>query len=218
MSTISKSQLTRTDSVQDNMKEVISFAEDNASALEEIAASMEELNNPAGFEKKLNALVKKSWRVFSKPPFSGPEEVVRYIGRYTHRVAISDSRILSLENGQVRFSYKDNKEKDPEKKYKEMTLSADEFIRRFLYHILPSGYHRIRNYGFLANGKKKQNIEIIKAQLTETESFEVPETEESVICPICEKGKMNTFLIVNGKRQVIKIDLTLISKTYRDTS
>jgi hypothetical protein len=114
-----------------------------------------------GFEKRLNILASKPWRVYSKPPFSGPEEVVRYIGRYTHRIAITDNRILSVENGQVRFSYKDNKEKNKDKKYKEMTLSTEEFIKRFLCHILPHGYHRIRNYGFLSNGRKKQNIEII---------------------------------------------------------
>ena len=130
-----------------------------------IPDNMEELNTPEGFEKQLNILVSKSWRVHSKPPFSGPDEVVRYIGRYTHRIAISDSRILSFEDGQVTFSYKDNKEKDPDKKYKQMTLTSEEFVRRFLYHVLPHRYHRIRNYGFLSNGRKKQNIEIIKKQL-----------------------------------------------------
>jgi hypothetical protein len=183
-----------------------------------IPDSMEELNTPEGFEKKLNALVSKSWMVHSKPPFSGPEEVVRYIGRYTHRIAISDSRIIAFENGQVTFSYKDNKEKDPDKKYKEMTLNSEEFVRRFLYHILPHRYHRIRNYGFLSNGRKKQNIEIIKKQLPEAENTEILREEEAVICPICKKGKMKTFLVVNGYGQIAEYDPTFLNGGYRDTS
>ena len=158
--------------------------------------------------------------VHSKSPFSGPEEVVRYIGRYTHRIAISDSRIISFENGQVTFSYKDNKEKDPDKKYKEMTLNSEEFVRRFLYHILPHRYHRIRNYGFLSNGRKKQNIEIIKKQLpeAEAENTETLGEEEAVICPVCRKGKMKTFLIVNGYGQIAEYDPTFLNGGYRDTS
>ena len=84
----------------------------------------QELNKPHKFEQWLDHLVSRNWVVNSKPPFSGPEEVVRYIGRYTHRIAISNSRILSIENGQIRFSYKDNKEKDKSKIWKEMIVSA----------------------------------------------------------------------------------------------
>jgi len=185
-----------------------------------IPDSMKELGTPEGFERQLNILVSNSWRVHSKPPFSGPDEVVRYIGRYTHRIAISDSRIISVENGQVTFSYKDNKEKDPDKKHKEMTLSTDEFVRRFLYHILPHRYHRIRNYGFLSNGRKKQNIEIIKKQLPEAEPVEILEEkkDEAVTCPICGKGKMKTFIIVDGFKQITKLDLTALMGKKRDTS
>ena len=187
-----------------------------------IPESMAELAEPEGFEKQLNKLVSASWRVHSKPPFSGPDEVVRYIGRYTHRIAISDRRILSFQDGEVRFSYKDNKEKDPEKKYKEMSISSEEFVRRFLYHILPHGYHRIRNYGFLSNGRKKQNIEIIKSQLESEKAplhLEKEDGEDSGIpCPVCENGKMKTFLVVNGHGQLTEYKAILLYGKYADTS
>jgi hypothetical protein len=184
-----------------------------------IPDSMPELNTPQGFERKLNSLVSKSWRIHSKPPFSGPEEVVRYIGRYTHRIAISDSRIISFKNGQVTFSYKDNREKDPDKKRKEMTLSAEEFVRRFLYHVLPHRYHRIRNYGFLSNGRKKQNIEIIRKQLPEQTDMEKAEEleDERCICPICKKGKMVTFLITDAYGRVRKHEPIAPLTEYDDT-
>ena len=111
------------------------------------------------FEQWIDLLASRNWVVNSKPPFSGPEEVVRYIGRYTHRIAISNHRIISIADGQISFSFKDNKEKDKSKVWKEMTLPADQFIKRFLWHVLPKRYHRIRHYGFLTNGKKKANLE-----------------------------------------------------------
>ena len=86
--------------------------------------------------------------VFAKPPFAGPEQVLGYLGRYTHRVAIANSRLVGLDNGQVSFTWKDYRQ---DGKTKVMTLSADEFIRRFLQHTVPSGFHRIRHIGFLAN-------------------------------------------------------------------
>ncbi len=89
-----------------------------------------------------------------------------------------------------------------------MTLPVKEFIRRFLYHILPDGYHRIRNYGFLPNGKKKQNIEIINNQLPNIEPAEITIEEEGMICPVCE----------NGKRMVLKFDLAVIRNVYADSS
>lgn len=190
-----------------------------------IPDSMSEINTPKGFEKKLNQLVSNSWWVYSKPPFSGPEEVVRYIGRYTHRIAITDSRIISFENGQVTFSYKDNTEKDPEKKIKEMTLSAEEFVKKFLYHILPYRYHRIRNYGFLSNGRKHQNIEIIRNQLPEeevnVESDDTPltvEEDEAPVCPVCEKGRMRTFLVKDRFDRIMKYDTALLKDIYMNTS
>jgi ssDNA-binding Zn-finger/Zn-ribbon topoisomerase 1 len=185
-----------------------------------IPDSMDELCTPEGFEKQVNTLVKQSWKVYSKPPFSGPEEAVRYIGRYTHRTAVSDSRIRRFENGEVTFPYRDSREKDPEKKYKEMTLSSEEFIRRFLYHILPSGYHRIRNFGFLSNGRKFQNIEIIRKQLPDAEEPPMTgeEEDEGITCPVCGKGKMRTFLTtdMHGRLRISDPDISVT--VHRDTS
>jgi hypothetical protein len=93
--------------------------------------------------------------VYAKAPFGGPEQVLAYLGRYTHRVAIANSRLLSLDDSGVRFTWKDYRACG---KTKVMTLDADEFIRRFLLHALPDSFHRIRHYGFLANGSRGDNI------------------------------------------------------------
>jgi hypothetical protein len=103
------------------------------------------------FSAHLAKLKRIEWVVFAKPPFGGPEQVLAYLGRYTHRVAIANSRLVSLDQGRVSFRWKDYRHHD---KSKLMTLSADEFIRRFLLHALPDGFHRIRHYGLFANGHR----------------------------------------------------------------
>jgi Putative transposase/Transposase zinc-binding domain len=159
------------------------------------------------FEQWIDLLVSKNWVVNSKPPFSGPEEVVRYIGRYTHRIAISNHRIISITNGQIRFSYKDNKEKDKSKVWKEMVLPADQFIERFLWHILPKRYHRIRHYGFLNNGEKHVNLETIReffeSQEDVEEFAEVTTTDDTdgITCPTCKKGRLRPFLVTDRYNQ-----------------
>jgi hypothetical protein len=107
------------------------------------------LAEPSAFAKHLDQLRRLDWVVYAKRPFGGPEQVLAYLGRYTHRVAIANSRLISLADGKVRFTWKDYRAGG---KTKVMTLDADEFIRRFLLHVLPDGFHRIRHYGFLANG------------------------------------------------------------------
>ena len=99
------------------------------------------------FRQLLDDLYRQNWVVYAKPPFGGAEHVYRYLGRYTHRVAISNSRLLAMEDGRVRFRYKDYAD---ENRTKEMALSVEEFIRRFLMHVLPKGFVRIRHYGLLA--------------------------------------------------------------------
>ena len=103
-----------------------------------------------------------NWVVYAKPPFGGPEQVLAYLGRYTHRVAIANSRLISLSDGKVRFTWKDYRQ---DGKTKVMTLDADEFIRRFLLHALPDGFHRIRHYGFLANGGRGDNLALCRRLL-----------------------------------------------------
>src|SRR5262245_45814010 len=109
------------------------------------------------FAAHLAPLKRKKWFVYSKPPFAAPEAVLAYLARYTHRVAISNSRLLALDARGVTFRYKDYCRSGQER-YRTMTLGADEFIRRFLLHVLPKGFHRIRHYGLLASAGCKANI------------------------------------------------------------
>jgi len=99
------------------------------------------------------------WRssVYAKPPFAGPEAVLAYLARYTHRVAISNSRLIGLDERGVTFRYKDYR-RDGRARHRTMTLAPDEFIRRFLLHVLPKGFHRIRHYGLLASAARKADI------------------------------------------------------------
>jgi hypothetical protein len=103
--------------------------------------------------------------VYAKEPFAGPEQVLRYLSRYTHRIAISNRRLVSVGANGVTFKYKDYRIEGPGR-YKTMTLATDEFIRRFLIHVLPKGFHRIRHYGLLASGSRAANIARARELLT----------------------------------------------------
>jgi hypothetical protein len=120
------------------------------------------LAEPAGFTRYLAPLRKANWVVYAKRPFGGPEQVLAYLGRYTHRVAIANSRLIGIEDGGVSFRWKDYRHHD---KQKVMTLKPGEFIRRFLLHVLPDGFHRIRHYGFLANGRRAAKLETCRRLL-----------------------------------------------------
>jgi hypothetical protein len=115
------------------------------------------LADAQAFAAYLVPLRNSEWVVYSKRPFGGPEQVLRYLARYTHRVAISNSRLIAFDDNGVTFKWKDYRIEGPER-YKLMTLATHEFIRRFLIHVLPAGFHRIRYYGLLASGKRAQNI------------------------------------------------------------
>jgi hypothetical protein len=118
---------------------------------------IEDLRRREAFDAHLAPLKRKKWFVYARPPFSGPETVLAYLARYTHRVAISNSRLIALDERGVTFRYKDYR-RNGQARYRTMTLSADEFIRRFLLHVLPKGFHRIRHYGLLASAGCKANI------------------------------------------------------------
>jgi hypothetical protein len=120
------------------------------------------LTNAQSFAAYLAPLHKKEWVVYSKRPFGGPEEVLRYLARYTHRVAISNSRLVSLDEKGVTFKWKDYRLEGKERYNKVMTLPTNEFIRRFLMHVLPQGFHRIRYYGFLTPQSRAKNIARIR--------------------------------------------------------
>ena len=158
-----------------------------------------EYESPQGFAKLLAFLSETTWIAYAKPPFAGPSQVLEYLGRYTHRVAITNNRILSIDNGKVTFTYRD-RQRDNETRI--MTLAAHEFIRRFLLHILPYGFMKIRYFGFLAHPNKKQAVALIRKLIDPT--MKVPEKiKETVLemmlrltgkditcCPKCGKGTM----------------------------
>jgi hypothetical protein len=130
------------------------------------------LHRREAFARHLAPLRRKNWFVYAKPPFAGPEAVLAYLARYTHRVAIANSRLIALDEHGVTFRYKDYR-RNGQARHRTMTLAADEFIRRFLLHVLPKGFHRIRHYGLLASAGCKANIararELITAPMPEGE-------------------------------------------------
>jgi hypothetical protein len=156
--------------------------------------------------RALAALRQTEWVVFAKRPFAGPQQVVDYVGRCTHRVAISNNRLLDMDGGQVRFTYKDYRA-DPPDSPKTMTLTATEFIRRFLLHVLPTGFHRIRSYGLLGARHRRAKLARCR-QLLGTPPPETPATTAPAdyrdryhaltgrslrICPGCHDGQMRVI-------------------------
>ena len=140
------------------------------------------------FVRHLAPLRTKRWVVYAKPPFAGPEAVLAYLARYTHRVAISNSRLVSLDEAGVTFRFKDYR-RDGAERYGAMTLGAHEFIRRFLLHVLPKGFHRIRHYGLLASATRKANIARVRDLLAASSPTSVPEpappADPRRPCPCC---------------------------------
>jgi len=182
------------------------------------------IGTAAGFRKLKNQLFSKNWIVYSKQPFGGPEQVLEYLGRYTHRVAISNNRILDMENNTVTFSYKDRKNDDAQKT---MSLDANEFIRRFLLHALPKRFMRIRHCGFLANRCKKDNLlkcqKILKQDnIPEKSNKSIKELmleltgQDISTCPFCKKGKLKKMLKIpeqTGPGFFERLNLTMIKDT-----
>jgi len=158
------------------------------------------LAGKAAFKAYLAPLHRTKWFVYSKRPFAGPEQVLAYLSRYTHRVAISNSRLIAADATGVTFSYKDYRIEGPGR-YKTMTLKPDEFIRRFLMHVLPNGFHRIRHCGLLASGTKTETIARIReliAAVAPVQTAHQPQPPDSTAatdqathpCPCCG-GRMN---------------------------
>jgi len=138
------------------------------------------LDQPKAFAAYLAPLRKIEWYLYSKPPFGGPEAVLAYLSRYTHRVAISNRRLIAFNNNGVTLKYKDYRA-DGRARYKTMTLATDEFIRRFLIHVLPNGFHRIRHYGLFANGNRAANIARARELLAVPARPYEPDTPEAGI-------------------------------------
>jgi hypothetical protein len=159
------------------------------------------LAEPPAFARHLRKLRRVEWVVYAKPPFGGPEQVLAYLGRYTHRVAIANSRLVSITEERVAFNWKDYRHHS---RTKIMALDAAEFIRRFLLHALPDGFHRIRHYGFLANGHRAAKLALCR-RLLDAPATDVPadaaEDEVPVhdpnACPCCGGAMMLTGLLPN---------------------
>jgi hypothetical protein len=151
------------------------------------------LARPAAFAALCNRAKKIRWVVHAKPPFGGPEQVLKYLARYTHRVAISNGRILSIADGKVTFLWKDYADAG---KVKPMTLDAVEFIRRFLLHILPAGFVRIRQFGFLANRARREKLALCRVLLGAPSApprsiADVQDRKaDEKLCPVCGTGHM----------------------------
>jgi hypothetical protein len=142
-----------------------------------------ELNNGQAFARWLAPLKRCEWVVYAKKPFAGPAAVLAYLSRYTHRVAISNQRLIASDEKGVTFRYKDYRAKG-HNRHKTMALSQDEFMRRFLLHVLPSGFHRIRHYGLLANSGRKDNLEKARELLQVTTSINEPSDKSATDEPI----------------------------------
>jgi predicted RNA-binding Zn-ribbon protein involved in translation (DUF1610 family) len=142
-----------------------------------------ELNNNPAFARWLAPLKRCEWVVYAKKPFAGPAAVLAYLSRYTHRVAISNQRLVASDEHGVTFRYKDYRAKG-RTRHKTMTLSQDEFMRRFLLHVLPSGFHRIRHYGLLANSGRKDNLEKARQLLHVTTTVNEPSSQITTAEPV----------------------------------
>ena len=142
----------------------------------------------------VNTLYKKEWVVYAKRPFASPHSVVEYLGRYTHKIAISNHRILAMDDQKVTFGYKDYRHGG---RKKQMSLNADEFIRRFALHILPRGFVRIRHFGFLSSTAKKISISLIRGQLQQQSQVRVEPRKlqkfNPLLCPCCHTETMVTI-------------------------
>lgn len=172
-----------------------------AKYVERLKAKMPQLD-----KQLVNALFTKNWVVYAKRPFGHPKAVLEYLGRYTHKVAISNHRIKSVENGQVTFGYKDYRQKG---KKLEMTLDGMEFIRRFSQHVLPKGFVRIRHYGILSSTSKKVTIPEITMQLAQKPQH-APEPRKleaynPKICPCCNTETMVTIEIIPKRGPPLKL-------------
>ncbi len=162
----------------------------------EFHGQLRNLEHPKVWESWLEPLRNKDWEIYAKPPFGGPEQVLKYLARYTHRVAISNQRLLSVEEGKVTFRWKGYANGN---RQRTMTLDGVEFIRRFLLHVLPSGFMRVRYYGFLANRHRAVKLQRARQLLGENtsstgnESSE-PDTSDPAgeleLCPKCKQGRL----------------------------
>jgi Putative transposase/Transposase zinc-binding domain len=177
--------------------------------------SLKALEGEKTFAAFLRKLFRQNWVVYAKPPFGGPEHVLHYLARYTHRVAISNHRLIQLADGQVTFRWKDYAHGGKKRK---MTITAHEFLRRFLLHVLPKGFVRIRFFGFLANRRRRTQLaqcQQLLVRLPETGSRPSPaEPASTWLCPLCG----GTMIVVERLTAQQVADRTAGLQGYVDTS
>jgi hypothetical protein len=161
------------------------------------------LSAPNALGWYLAPLRKTEWVVYAKEPFAGPAQVLAYLARYTHRVAIANSRLVELDDGQVGFRWRDYRENGRDK-IKIMRLSAGEFMRRFLLHVLPDGFHRIRHYGLFANGHRARKVELCRRLLQAPSAAGLADDRSNIAaaidphpCPCCG-GRMTIVETFEG--------------------
>jgi hypothetical protein len=158
------------------------------------SGSLAHLVNPTAFDRLLLQLKSKSWVVFAKRPFGGPEHIIQHLARYTHRVAIANGRLLEMRDGQVVFRWRDSADGNQQKL---MTLNAVEFIRRFLLHVLPSGFVKIRHFGFLANRNRREALllchSFLPTPLNGGTTYLTEKQQRAVErkCPFCKTGTLH---------------------------
>jgi hypothetical protein len=159
--------------------------------------------DPLAFTRLLTSVGRQDWVVYAKPPFGGPDKVLAYLSRYTHRVAIANSRLVSMADGKVTFRWRDYRHG---RRPRSMTLDAAEFIRRFLLHTVPDGFHRIRHYGFLANGQRAARLMACRAMLadqtSETEIRAKPAMKAAPAarpCPCCGRPMVRLAVWYHGQ-------------------
>ena len=177
------------------------------------AGSIQRMLDPKCFAAFLRTLFRQDWVVYAKPAFGGPEQVLRYLGRYTHRIAISNHRLVSFDGTHVTFRWRDYARGN---KQRLMTVSADEFIRRFLVHVLPNRFVRIRHFGFMANYQRSSSRELSRQLLRMTpviRSTEPAPSLSSWTCPKCG-GPMT----IVERLTAIQMRWRFVSKCFSDTS
>jgi hypothetical protein len=156
-----------------------------------LTGQIQGLQRPEAFHRFLRTLRKPTWVVEVRPPFGGPEHVLKYLARYTHRVAISNGRLIGMGDGQVTFRWRDSADHNTQKP---MTLNAVEFIRRFLLHVLPNGFVKIRHFGFLANCHRAKALKLCGALLLVTPPPDILTTRQrnpvERKCPSCRSGTL----------------------------
>lgn len=166
-----------------------------------LCGKQKKLEQPSQWRSFVRSIDQTDWNVYAKPPFNRPKMVLKYLARYTHRVAITNQRLIAMEEGKVVFRWKDRRQ---EHRYRTLSLHGVEFLRRFLQHVLPKGFMHIRHFGFLSNRVRRSKLALCRRMLKATSTDHAPQRdkeseglEKNHICPLCKSGQMERDRIVS---------------------